>query len=266
MIYLTENDKSKIKYDGWNKIQVIELSSGKYYAKYTGKAGAFRELLGKKIFDLIGIDSPEYLYYKDENCILSTDLKDIYPNLKFSYEMADIRNMNDLYELLKQFKNYEELITQVNIMHFIDILFSNTDRHSNNYGFNFNEDGTATLVVLDNEEMLTDFIHATRPVSFPTDNHLCFIDYSKEAEYKYFLENLPENQKQTIYYYLRKFDIKTVYSIINDVEKENNFRLKNKRKIFMEYIKNYLMVYKNTIFDRKRQEKEIQKPKIKQIK
>ena len=225
MIYLTENDKSKIKYDGWNKIQVIELSSGKYYAKYTGKAGAFRELLGKKIFDLIGIDSPEYLYYKDENCILSTDLKDKYPNLKFSYEMADIRNMNDLYELLKQFKNYEELITQVNIMHFIDILFSNTDRHSNNYGFNFNEDGTATLVVLDNEEMLTDFIHATRPVSFPTDNHLCFIDYSKEAEYKYFLENLPENQKQIIYYYLRKFDIKTVYSIINDLEKENNFKI-----------------------------------------
>lgn len=133
------------------------------------------------------------------------------------------------------------------------VIQGNTDRHSNNYGFNINEDDTASLVVLDNEEMLFDFIHATRPVSFPIENHLCFIDYSKEAEYKYFLESLPENQKQIVYSYLRKFDPKTVYSIMNEIEKENNYRFKNKRKFFLEYLKNYLRIYKYTISDSKKE-------------
>lgn len=259
MIYLTQEDKSRIKYDGWDKIKRIDLSNGSFYAKFTGRDGAFRELFGKKIFDSIGIPSPEYLYIKEENCILSTDLKEKYHNFKFAYQMADIRNMNDLYELLKCFKNYDELITQVNIMHFIDILFGNTDRHSNNYGFVFKEDGTASLVVFDNEEMLFDFLHATRPVSFPTENHLCFIDYSKEAEYKYFLESLSDDQKQILYSCLRKFDLKTVYSIMNAIENENNCRFKNKRKMFMNYIKNYIMIYKNTIRDRNKQVKQVQK-------
>lgn len=262
MICLTEEDKSRIKYDGWDKIKIIDLSSGSFYTKFTGKDGAFRELFGKKIFDIIDIPSPEYLYIKEENCILSTDLREKYPNFKLAYEMADIRNINDLYELIKRFKNYDELIKQVNIMHFIDILFGNTDRHSNNYGFNINEDGTASLVVLDNEEMLFDFIHATRPVSFPTENHLCFIDYSKEAEYKYFLESLPEDQKQIVYSYLRKFDPKTVYSIMNEIEKENNYRFKNKRKFFLEYLKNYLRIYKCTMSDSKK-EKNNQPNKVK---
>lgn len=252
MIYLTEEDKSRIKYDGWDKIKRIDLSNGSFYTKFTGKDGAFRELFGKKIFDIVGIPSPEYLYIKEENCILSTDLREEYPNFKLAYEMADIRNINDLYNLIKKFKNYDEIIKQVNIMHFIDILFGNTDRHSNNYGFNINEDGTASLVVLDNEEMLFDYIHATRPVSFPTENHLSFIDYSKEAEYKYFLESLPEEHKQVIYYLLQIFNIKEVFKLMNDLEQENNCRFKNKRKFFLEYLKNYLKIYRCTISESKK--------------
>ena len=106
------------------------------------------------------------------------------------------------YDTLKQFTNCNELVTQVNIMHFIDILFCNTDRHSSNYAFSVNEDGSAKLVVLDNELMLHDFFHATRPVSFPTQCHLTFTQYTKECEYKYFLETLPEDQKEILYKYI----------------------------------------------------------------
>ena len=34
MIYLTEEDKNKIQYDGWNKVTRLNLSSGSYYAKF----------------------------------------------------------------------------------------------------------------------------------------------------------------------------------------------------------------------------------------
>lgn len=255
MIYITEEEKSKIKYNGWDKIVNLKINNKSYYAKFIGTAGAFRELLGKKIFDMLGISTPDYLYLRDKNCILSTDLREQYQNFIFGYELTDIINMNDLYEIVRKYKNSEELITTLNILHFIDILFSNTDRHSNNYGFSINEDGNAKLVVLDNEEMLDDFIHATRPVSFPTKDHLCFIDFTKESEYKYFLDTLSEEQKQVIYYLLQKFDLKTVFSLINEIERENGIRLKNKRKILLNYIKNYIMIYKNTLNDRKNKTK-----------
>lgn len=252
MIYLTEEDKSKIEYDGWDKVTRIDLSCGSYYTKFTGNNGAFRELFGKKIFDMIGISSPKYRYIKEKNCILSSDLKETYNNFIFASELGDITNINILYEVLKQFKNYEELITQVNIMHFIDILFCNTDRNANNYGFAVNDDKTATLVVLDNELMLEDFYHATRPVSFPTQSHLTFTEYSKECEYKYFFERLSEEHKDLIKYYLQKLNIKRVYSIMNSLERENNCKFKNKNKLFLEFIKNYIMIYRSTMNNNKK--------------
>ena len=228
MIKLTEEDKLKLVPYGYQRTMKVDLSCGPCYAKFSGNTGAFRELFGKKIFDKIGISSPDYLYLKDKNCVLSTDLKEHYKNLIFAYELEDITNMGVLYDTLKQFTNCNELITQVNIMHFIDILFCNTDRHSSNYAFSVNEDGSAKLVVLDNELMLHDFFHATRPVSFPTQCHLTFTQYTKECEYKYFLETLPEDQKEILYKYLQMFDPKTVYSIMTSVEEENNCKFKNK--------------------------------------
>lgn len=258
MIYLTEEDKNKIQYDGWNKVTRLNLSSGSYYAKFKGNNGAFRELFGKKIFDIIGISTPEYMYIADKKCILSSDLNQTYENFIFAEELDDITNMSVLYELLKQFKNSDELTTAVNIMHFIDILFCNTDRHSSNYGFAVKDDGTAKLVVFDNELMLEDFTHATRPVSFSTNSHLTFTEYSKECEYKYFLETLSEEQKQLISYYLQKLDLKTVYAIINSIERESGCKLKNKNKLFLKYIKNYIMLYKCTMVESRKSPKNLE--------
>ena len=66
MIYLTEKDKEQIKYDEWDKVVRFDLSEGSHYAKFTDQTGVFRELFGKKIFDKIGISSPDYLYLKDK--------------------------------------------------------------------------------------------------------------------------------------------------------------------------------------------------------
>ena len=45
-------------------------------------------------------------------------------------------------------------------------------------------------------------------------------------------------------YYLQKFNLKTVHMIMNSVEKEYNCKFKEKNKLFYQYIKNYMMIYK----------------------
>ena len=244
MIKLTEEDKLKLIPDEWDRTIKIDLSSGPCYAKFTGNTGAFRELFGKKIFDIVGIQSADYTFYKEKNCIVSTDLSKKYENFKQASHYGDIYNLGELHKIAKQFNNYDELCLQINIMHFIDILFGNTDRHSDNYGFSVDKNNNSRLIVLDNELMLEDFYHASRPVSFPTKSHLAFVSYSHESELKFFIDHLSEPQKDMMIYYLEKFNLKTVHLIMNSLEKEYNYKFKEKNKLFYQYIKNYIMIYK----------------------
>ena len=43
------------------------------------------------------------------------------------------------------FSNLEQINLHINVMHFIDILFSNIDRHISNFGFSLKEDGKIML-------------------------------------------------------------------------------------------------------------------------
>lgn len=241
---LTEEDKLKLIPDEWDKTIKIDLSCGPCYAKFTDREGAFRELFGKKIFDIVGISSADYAFYKKHMCIVSSDLSKKYDNFKQASNYGDIYNLGELHKIAKQFNNYDELCLQINIMHFIDILFGNTDRHSDNYGFSVDKNNNARLIVLDNELMLEDFYHASRPVSFPTRSHMAFVSYSHEAELNFFIEHLSEEQKNMMIYYLQKFNLKTVHMIMNSIEKEHNCKFKEKNKLFYQYIKNYMMIYK----------------------
>lgn len=255
MIYLTDEDKEKLQSNGFESIKKVNLSSGSYYIKYCGDTASFRELFGKKIFDMIGIRCPNYYYVKDKHSVLSEDIFKKNPNFKFAFELGEIISINDLYVILKQFKNYDELVLQMNIVHFMDTLFCNVDRNSSNYGFSINEDGTAKLIVFDNGLMLEDFYHATRPVSFPSKNVVDYVLYSKECEYEYFFNNIASSEfKELISYYLRKFNIKTVYSIMNNVKRENGIKINNKNfnKLFFKFIKNYIMIYKITLSENKK--------------
>lgn len=196
------------------RLRQVDLSVGSFYAKYCSGEEMFKELLGKKIADMLGIKCPNYYMFKDERCILSEDLKE-YNNFKSAYElMKNGTTINDLRTALEyqsgeynRYTNVDELMFQIYTMHFMDILFSNTDRHLDNYGFVLNEDGTGALVVFDHG-MLLDHLHiATQPLSFPTADALDYARYSKEAECRYFMEHADDEIMRMIQSILSRFDL-----------------------------------------------------------
>ena len=54
--------------------------------------------------------------------------------------------------------NNEELMEQVYIMHFLDILFSNSNRYCSSFCFIVNEDNTGTLELISNNYSFKIFI------------------------------------------------------------------------------------------------------------
>lgn len=244
MIKLTEEDKSKLEFPGWTNVHKLNLSSGTYYGKYTNNDGAFRELFGKKIFDIVGINSANYYYYKEQECILSTDLENQYKNYKLARKYGNVETLNDLYNIASKFNNKEDLILQINIMHFIDILFSNRDRHTNNYGFSIDENNNAQLIVLDNGLILEEFGSSIIPVSTNEDINQELYENLNEKELYLFINNLSEEQRELMIYYLKKFNLKNVYTIMNSIERENKCKFKIKKKLFFEYTKHYMKIYK----------------------
>lgn len=248
---LSNDDKIKLKEDENNRVKYVNLSIGDFYVKYCFDEEIFKELLTKKIFDMILIKCPQYYMIKEEHCVLSEDLNK-YKNFYSADELTiDVASINDLkilfeYQLDKynRFKNINELMFQINMMHFIDILFSNVDRHTGNYGFIMNENGTCDLVVFDHGEFLDNLSKATRPLSFPNANPLEYAFISKEAECRYFMETADDNVMEMINIILSKFNINTVRLLMKEVEKDADYKFKCKRRLLLSYIKNYLLIYK----------------------
>lgn len=251
MITLSNDDKIKLKYDPDIRTKRIELNTGIFYVKYCFDEEIFKELLGKKIFDMVGIKCPNYYMYKEEHCVLSKDINK-YKNFYSADELIeDVRTINDLkiffeYQLDKynRYKNIDELMFKIYTMHFIDILFSNVDRHTGNYGFCLNDDGTCNLVVFDHGEILDNFDKATRPSSFPKSNPLDYAFYSKESECRYFMENADDNVIEMMKTILSKFNFNTVRLLMKEIERDTNYKFSCKNKLMLGYLKNYLMVYK----------------------
>lgn len=251
IMILNNEDKIKLKYDPNIRVKRVELSTGVFYAKYCYDEEIFKELLGKKIFDMVGIKCPNYYMFKEEHCVLSEDL-DKYKNFYSTDEIIeDVRTINDLkiffeYQLDKynRYKNIDELMFQIYIMHFIDILFSNVDRHTGNYGFSLNDDGTSDLIVFDHGELLDCFDKATRPPSFPSANSLDFTSYSKEAECRYFIKNADDSVIEIMKVILSRFNFNTVRLLMKEIEKDTNYKFSCKNKLLLGYLKNYLVVYK----------------------
>jgi len=248
---LNDDDKIKLKYDKDNRVKYVNLSTGNFYVKYCSDEEIFKELLAEKIFDIVGINCPKYYMFKKEHCVLSEDLNkynNFYAADELTMDIASINNLKDFFEFqfdkYNRFKNIDELMFQINMMHFIDILFSNVDRHTGNYGFCLNDDGTCDLVVFDHGEFLDNFDKATRPVSFPFSNPNSYALYSKECECRYFMENADDNVLEMIRIILSKFNINTVRLLMKEVEKDTNYKFKCKRRLFLSYIKNYLLIYK----------------------
>jgi hypothetical protein len=228
-------------------VKKVILSTGEYYAKYCNIYETFMELLGNKVFALIGIKCPTYHYIKEAHCVLSEDVKkyDTFYN-PFDLNMNGYTLRNVKCKLCDSglFFNMDEINFQIDVMHFIDILFSNIDRHISNFGFARREDGTGYLVVYDNADFLTQFDKATRPMSIDDADSLSFVFTSKEIEARDFIGKLSEEE---ILYLLKIYEMFSpirLVTIIRSIEKENNIKLPDKLDVFKKYLKNYLMVGK----------------------
>ena len=66
---LSKEDLDKIQCDGFFLVSQVDLSIGSYFAKFCSLDAIFRELLGKKVFDLVGIKSAEYEYVPEKKWI-----------------------------------------------------------------------------------------------------------------------------------------------------------------------------------------------------
>lgn len=249
MIKLTEKEKRKIrKADlSYHNVKKYILKSGTYYVKQCFEDEAIRELIGKKVFDIVGIKCPEYVYLIDDKKLVSRDLHSL---SRFMYmdEVPDIKD--DLIwrcitldivreSVLKEVRNKEEILLQINIMHFIDILFSNIDRHLGNYGMFFDKNKNGYLAVFDNGMFISHLDCITKPLSLTGIKGF----NPKGQECEYFLENLPLEHKKIMYEIFIKFTPKVLEKIIDSIEKEYNYKFKLKNKLLREYKKNYLMIY-----------------------
>lgn len=228
-------------------VKKVNLSTGEYYAKYCTVHDAFMELLGKRVFELVGIKCPKYTYISDAHCVLSDDIKkyDMYYN-PFDLEMNGytLKDIKDKLYACEKFSNLEQIYFQIDIMHFIDILFSNIDRHISNFGFSLKEDGTGYLIVYDNADFLQEFEKATRPMSIEGSNCLDFVFTSKKDEAREFILSLSEEKRMYMLKIYELFSPMRLLTIVRNIEKENNFKLPNKFNIFKYYVMNYYMLGK----------------------
>ena len=231
-------------------VKKVKLSTGEYYAKYCTVNDAFRELLGNKIFDLVGIKCPKYTYVSEAHCVISEDIRsfDTFYNPfdlgMNGYTLKNVKNKIGGQFIQGKFTNYKEICFQIDVMHFIDILFSNIDRHISNYGFSLKEDGTGYLVVYDNADFLKEFEKGTRPMSIDTSDGLSFVYTSKRDEAREFISKISEEEKQYFMKVYEMFSPIRVLTMINSISKENGIKLPNLLTTMNEYTRNYFMVGK----------------------
>lgn len=160
------------------------------------------------------------------------------------YTLKDVKEKLILQLEQGKFTNLNKIYFQIDVMHFIDILLSNIDRHISNFGFSLKEDNTGYLVVYDNADMLNEFDKATRPMSIETTEPLSFVFIKKGIEAKEFINNVDEDAYQ---YFMKIYDMLTpsrLFSMIKVIEKEINIKFPDKIFVYKSYVRNYLMIGK----------------------
>lgn len=254
---LSREDTDILSYcSSGNKVKQVNLSIGTYYAKYGhDNVGTtrmiFRELLGTKVFNLVGIKCAQYQYIHEIECLISKDLNEV-DRFYWSYELGfGSLALEYVYEGIRLqdkvnggFTNQEQLILSVEIMHFIDILFSNIDRHARNFGFYINEDGYGELVVFDNEGFLRCYESATKPYAFDgyiVEEQDCS-NYTKEEEANKFFKMMSDEMKVLVPKYLEMFTPRRVEQLIHGIEVETNLQFPELKEHMKNYRNNYKMI------------------------
>lgn len=238
------------------KVKQVDLCIGSYYVKFgydnvdTIKM-IFRELLGTKVFNLVGIKCAQYQYVQESECLISEDLnrdKKMYWCYELGFGSLALEYVLEGIHLQKHvgdgFANPEKLTLSVEIMHFIDILFSNVDRHANNFGFYIDKNGYGELVVFDNEGFLRCYESSTKPYAFSgqqVEEGDCSHITKKEEAIKFF-EMMSEEMKMLVPKYLEMFTPTRVEHLIHNLETDTNLQFPEFNETMKKYKKNYKMV------------------------
>lgn len=219
----------------------VNLSSGAYYVKFCTEDEALKEILGKKIFDVVGIYCPKYTYLKEQKCIVSEDLNQLL-NFKYMKELKFLKSVTldtVINKVCQIVANKNEITRELNIMHFIDILFSNTDRHTNNYGLTIDESNNSKLVVFDNGMFLEHLDYVTKPVS----SRISSLKNAKASECEAFLNTLTNEELEIILELFNRFKPENIELILNSIEIEYNFKFNSKNTLLKNYIQNYKQLF-----------------------
>jgi hypothetical protein len=243
---LSDEDLCKIECDGFFLVDQVDLSIGSYYYKFAGSGEVFRELLGSKVFKMVGIKCAEYEYLPQKKCLMSKDLNNeqiMYTPSSFGMKGV---TLYDVYMGIERgrFNNSDQVKLSIEIMHFIDLLFSNIDRHVTNFGFYLDEDNNAELVLLDNGCFLSHYDIATRPLAYNLGGigSMQFMSISKKDEANEFIKRLSPEMRELVPMYLELFTPERVEVMINMIEKEIKMEFPDKKYNMRKYRKNYNMV------------------------
>ena len=243
---LSEEDLSKIECDGFILVDQVDLSIGSYYYKFAGAGEVFRELLGSKVFELVGIKCADYKYLPQKKCLLSKDLNS--EQIMFAPSGFGMKGTTlfDVYRGIERgkFNNPEQVKLSIQIMHFIDLLFSNIDRHITNFGFYLDSNNNAELVLLDNGCFLGHYDIATRPLAFQMGGigSMQFMTISKKEEATEFFKRMMPEMRELVPMYLELFEPSRVEFMISQIEKEIGMEFPEKKYNMRKYKRNYSMV------------------------
>lgn len=230
-----------------SSIKYAELSCGKFLIQQSCEEEILSELFFQKVAGVVGLECSKHYVYKEKNYLL-TEAKmmrrifvadDKYYNntldkVRFCVEYQKCKN-NILI-------NNEELMMQVYIMHFLDILFSYSERTCVSFCFNVNSDNTGTLELLKNNKILTNLDKAIRPIAFVNVNRNDYIRISKTEELSSFISILDEETKGIIKNIFNTFTPTKFLEIVSTIEKEEKMKFSCKKSMYYKYVKNYLLV------------------------
>lgn len=250
IMVLNKEDMERITCSESFPVEKVELSIGSYYAKKCSDERLFMEYLGKRVFDMVGIKSADCQYIHEKACLLSENLNsdsNFYTAYDLSIMNADtllqINNGLDNFELATDF-DVKKAKLQIEIMHFIDILFSNIHRNISDFGFYLLEDKKVLLAVLNNGDFLQNFNTATRPVSFNDEDiySLKFSNISKRNEAGFFFDNMSKEMKDLSTKYLELFIPNNIETMITSIEMELQMECPSKESRLKEYAANYCVL------------------------
>lgn len=230
-----------------SSIKYAKLSCGDCIIKESNDEEILSELFYQKVANMVGLKCNKHYVYKDKKYLIieGEQKKRIYvADDKYYNNTLDKVRFCIEYQKCKNnvLINNEELMEQVYIMHFLDILFSNSNRYCSSFCFIVNEDNTGTLELISNNKMLTDINKAIKPMAFINVHPYDYGHISKKEELSSFISILDEETKGKIKNIFDYFTPTKFLEIINKLEKEEEINFLNKKSMYYKYIKNYINI------------------------